>query len=651
MRNFKKSVALLVMYTMTILMLPIGNFKAYATKNVPQYLTINDMYVRSISQYQNKALVTYEKGEEFILSLFTNGTEKIIKEFKENSSVSQHVSIISGSDKAYIVQVEYDYDSSKNTYYSFDFATEALVEIDESEVVYPPVDNNPDYSYDMIKDETTKNLVVEKINSKFKTDYTLKSESNPNGNIEVNIHKIVGDGKPMYEYTAYARYDNISEEYFGLYSDSLDLSFEGYHSYNAYMDSSTGYYLIQENPYTDNSSLYIVKDGELVNECKVDSNFSLYSVYYSNDKIISREYSKNTYDEYSIINGELVKTLSIPMSNNLIIPYDKDGNMWTYFVEDSKAYIAKVENGEAIKKYEVPNFTNTEYYYPIQMYIYDENNIVISGESNKTVFIQNGTTVKPDEPSDEDTNTPDEDISKPDNNKPDDNTVVVPNENGVSKVEINEIKANSVNNITLDKNTTKFEVSITDIDTLKTGTGSLQITASNNIDINIPFNTIDKSILENAKAVKLAYNVLENTDITKDIKGLNKVFNFELIVEKESGNVSIHNFADGVVEVKITLTNEELNGLNKDKLAVFYYNETTKKFEMMETKIDGNNVIFKTSHFSSFIIAEKNTVDGNTVIQKLPQTGTPISSSVIMVIALILVGSGIALTTKKKFIR
>ena len=169
--------------------------------------------------------------------------------------------------------------------------------------------------------------------------------------------------------------------------------------------------------------------------------------------------------------------------------------------------------------------------------------------------------------------------------------------------------------------------------------------------MNIPFNTIDKSILENAKAVKLAYNVLENTDITKDIKGLKKVFNFELIVEKESGNVSIHNFADGVVEVKITLTNEELNGLNKDKLAVFYYNETTKKFEIMETKIDGNNVIFKTSHFSSFIIAEKNTVDGNTVVQKLPQTGAPISSSVIMVIALILVGSGIALTTKKKFIR
>ena len=85
MKNFKKTIALLVIYVITMIMLPIGNLKANATKKVPQYLTINDMYITSISQYQNKALVTYERDGNFILSLFTNGTEKIIKEFEQPS--------------------------------------------------------------------------------------------------------------------------------------------------------------------------------------------------------------------------------------------------------------------------------------------------------------------------------------------------------------------------------------------------------------------------------------------------------------------------------------------------------------------------------------------------------------------------------------
>ena len=565
-------------------------------------------------------------------------------------------------------------------YYSFDFNTEALVEIDE-----PEINNYPNYTIIDIEDEAEKNSVVEKINSKFKTNYSLSSELNSDGNINVILSKIEVNGKTMYNYFASTgdikkRHGFVNEktmynyfsdntydgmEYLGYYNDSFDFLFERYDYSNEFKDAYTwpeesGSLLIQENPSTDNSTLYIIKDCELVNKCKVDSTFlisneSLFNVYYFNDKIILRDRLQNICNEYSIINGELVKTLSIPMSIDLRKPYDKFGNMWTYFVEGSKAYIAKVENGQAIKKYEVPNFVNDEDLYEIfEIYAYAENNIIISRVSHvydeniqgytsipNTVFIQNETTVTPDEPSTEDTNKPDNNISKPG-----ENTV-----NGISKVEINKIKANSVNNITLDKNTTKFEVSITDIDSLKIGTGSLQITSSNNIYMNIPFNTIDKSILENAKAVKLKYNVLENTDITRDIKGLKKVFNFELIVEKESGNISIHNFADGVVEIKISLTTEELNGLNKDKLSVFYYNEITKKFEVMETRIEENNVIFNTSHFSNFIISEKNIIDGNTLVQNLPQTGTPISSSVIMVIALILIGSGITLTTKNKFIK
>ena len=217
MKNFKKTIALLVIYVITMIMLPIGNLKANATKKVPQYLTINDMYITSISQYQNKALVTYERDGNFILSLFTNGTEKIIKEFEQPSFGYQSLSIIDGNDKTYVNHSIYDFHSPENTYYSFDFNTQALTEITADEIPTISTSSNPNISHDTISDNSIKNEIIEKINNKYNTDYTLYSEENKTGNTHVYITQItVNNGKPMYEYSAYASYGNVSEQYFGL---------------------------------------------------------------------------------------------------------------------------------------------------------------------------------------------------------------------------------------------------------------------------------------------------------------------------------------------------------------------------------------------------------------------------------------------------
>jgi LPXTG-motif cell wall-anchored protein len=58
--------------------------------------------------------------------------------------------------------------------------------------------------------------------------------------------------------------------------------------------------------------------------------------------------------------------------------------------------------------------------------------------------------------------------------------------------------------------------------------------------------------------------------------------------------------------------------LDKTNLAVFYYNKDTNKFELMDTKVDGNKVIVKTPHFSKFIISEK----PSNSVQVLPKTGS-----------------------------
>ncbi|WP_343779320.1 LPXTG cell wall anchor domain-containing protein, partial [Clostridium sartagoforme] len=87
--------------------------------------------------------------------------------------------------------------------------------------------------------------------------------------------------------------------------------------------------------------------------------------------------------------------------------------------------------------------------------------------------------------------------------------------------------------------------------------------------------------------------------------------------------------------------------LNKGNLAVFYYDEETKTFKEMETTINGNEVTFKTPHFSKFIIAEKASNNGNDNGGSLPATGgnNPIYP---LVIGLIIVGAGAFFVFNKK---
>ena len=413
MNNFKRIVALVVMYIMTILMLPLGDINVSATENIPQYLDINDIYINSLSQYKNKALVTYEKDENQILSLFTNGNEKIIKEFKTKELHNQYFTIKNNEDTAYITQRLFNYMNftEEYYYYSFNFNTETLIEITSNEIP-SIVDNN--ISYSEVNDNTIKNTVVEKINNKFGTNYTLYSEETPDGNTDVYLTKVtINNGEPLYVYTAYAIYGYTAEQYLGLYSDNFELLFEGYHNYDSYIDDDSGYYFVQENPYSNDSKLHVIYDAKLIGSYDVDSDFSLYGIKYINNKIYERDFYNNLYNIFSIEDKKLVLSNSIPMLNGLLnIPIDKDGNIWTVFDKDSKRYIAKVENDQAIIKYEIPFFSSDGSMDSLNMDVYDENNIVISSYISKSIFIQNETIEIPDTPSDEESNKP-EDSTKP----------------------------------------------------------------------------------------------------------------------------------------------------------------------------------------------------------------------------------------------
>ena len=221
----------------------------------------------------------------------------------------------------------------------------------------------------------------------------------------------------------------------------------------------------------------------------------------------------------------------------------------------------------------------------------------------------------------------------------DDNGTTNPIENVVEKVE----NPNGKNEVVIKNPSNEIRLEIKDIESIKAGNGYFEIKNGENT-ILLPFSLIDKDLLKEGSSIIFEMKANEDATIMAGIKGVKKVFEFNLFVKTSDNLVKIHNFKNGVATVTLKLTDEDLKGLNKENLAVFYYNEETKTFEQMETTINGNEVTFKTSHFSKFIIAEKASNENGVT---LPATGgnNPIY---LIIIGLIIVGAGAFMLLNKK---
>ncbi|WP_238884197.1 glycoside hydrolase family 3 N-terminal domain-containing protein [Clostridium sp. YIM B02551] len=223
-------------------------------------------------------------------------------------------------------------------------------------------------------------------------------------------------------------------------------------------------------------------------------------------------------------------------------------------------------------------------------------------------------------------------------------TSIITDENGNKVVVVNKINNKDGKNIIEVPNGQKgVFVEISDIESIMNGTGSLEI-KNDSSTITLPFSAIDKSLLTTGSKVVLNLTLEEGSDLTKHIKGLSRVFNFNLFVVNGDKKVQIHNFAKGEAEVSLTLSDSEIKSLNMNNIGVFYYNESTGKFELMNTRVDGNKVIFNTKHFSKFIVAEV-AQSSNGV---LPKTGSDINTNNIIFLGMIMLLSGAFLVRRRK---
>ena len=132
------------------------------------------------------------------------------------------------------------------------------------------------------------------------------------------------------------------------------------------------------------------------------------------------------------------------------------------------------------------------------------------------------------------------------------------------------------------------------------------------MNIQLPSNFISESELIGVSNLELSCNSIKiNTESylqqlldQNNYQVLGKKLDFTLNATCTDGSKKlIKNFIKPV-QFKITFTDSELAGFNKNLVKMAYYDEEAGKLILLDTYWDGNTCVFSTNHFSSYMLVE-----------------------------------------------
>lgn len=679
MRKFKVFTASVLAYLMLISLVPSSFLEKEVKALEGEYKVLikENSYVLDSISYGNKMILAYnDNSEKLKISLIENAEETVLEEVEKDTQVRIFNSKL--NNVVVIKLARYEEEGLKQEYRKVDLSKNKIYSITEEEYNsindYKLEENEDDTTINVNWSEDEKEELLQKINKNLDLNLTILDKNLEK--VDRNSYKYVNDDEILYISLDYIDdKKDIVEFNVGYVNESLNkreshsgVVYGDYFYVNDKYSTFDPIYEVvndnlfiftefdrEDNGYMENEIIKINKDG-LISRKTIDKTHRNAEVE------IKEDYLYITYPVrigqiptlYVYKEGE--STYDLVKEIKYLGQLDSSENGGKYFInlEDNKIKLIKLNGANIEEVYDFSSIIDVDSLGAEVFSIGKENNFVFNSGNGKIIIMQKN--IENQVPS-----IPGED------NKPSQDTTL--------EIEVPTLKPNEVNDIPLvSSNTTNFNVIIKDIESLKNGEGSLKL-ALNKVTLNLPFSVLDKTLLDENDTVSVKLDVLSDSEITKDLKAVNKVFDFNLIVNKEKEGLRIHSFKDGVAEITIALTDEELQGLNRDRLKVYYYNEETKKFEAMETKLEGNNITFKTSHFSKYVIAEEiadnvtapdkesnevtittdveneNTDQNKTEAGKgtLPQTGAVVSSNVILVLALglVLLG-GVVLFKRKK---
>ncbi|CDM69985.1 Hypothetical protein CM240_2868 [Clostridium bornimense] len=601
-------IAIMMAYILAIVSIPIDILAVDQndTIKVEKYLNYNIGYLKSAIMYKNKSIIQYiekenadEESYTTNVSLLDNNIEKPITKISKEHWISD----FQGKGE----KCEFIYSDDINMKkIQFDFDNNSL----RADKI-----NNEEKNYNGNLENT-----LLKVNEKYSTNYT--EENIEKYTINKNT-KYDNEGNTIDVYTLTIYNEGNAEKYnvvlnekcnYVSKSNSLDIYFEKDNTIDIveFMESDSCYYITR------------IKDDEILTRGIIE-NCNFYnrdSIAVIGDKVYIKKDSEETcLYEYIFENNKYILNKTF---GGYIETFSKDidDNIWLIERVNDKKYVSKIENDILSRKYEICVDMN-------RLFVYDEKNIIVASPYGYTSINKNGASVS--------------EIQK-ENNFPE-GTKIIEESNvenigsGFCKATIESLDPNTANgfNITLEEGMRGIELFIKDIESIKNGVGSLIVEISNNATINIPFSVMNKKLLDGAEGIRFRFYTEDNTEIIKNLKAVNKIFNFNLSIVNSNGEIDIHNFADGSSDIKLTLLENEIESLDKEKAVVFYYNEGSEEFEMMSSRVNGNDVTFNTNHFSKFIIAETVAVP---TPDTLEETGSLINIKTISMASLILISIG-----------
>lgn len=336
----------------------------------------------------------------------------------------------------------------------------------------------------------------------------------------------------------------------------------------------------------------------------------------------------------------LDKGLTDCVLNSLTV--DKNGNEWVS--DDGR--VKELVNDKFVEKYAVPVYQD-------MLSVVDENHLV-AADYERYIYIRNTapTPVEPNNGGNSET-TQNQDTTGGSTVTPDTKISVTPQvtqNNGSAVVTVNgsTINRDATNVIapalTSDTNSVETKIGVA---VIKDGKGNLEL-KSGSSDVVLPIGAVDFTGAGDGAYLSVKQIVNTTDPILKAIKGVSKLFEFDAAIYDKNGNKikDIHQF-NGSYKAKVTLklTADDIKGLDTTKLAAFYYNESTGKFENLGGSYDSTSKTFtlETPHFSKYVLGA---ADASGAI--LPQTGSVIDMTLVMGIALIMIAAGAVIVLKKE---
>lgn len=609
-------IAIIIAYILAIISIPIDILAADEndTIKVEEYLNYNIGYLKSAVMYKNKSIIQYIENENADegsyttnVSLLDNNIEKPITKISKDHWISDFQS--KGE------KCEFIYSDDMNMKkIQFDFDTNSL----RADKI-----NNEEKNYNGNLENT-----LLKVNEKYNTSYTKDNieKYTLNKNIKYDSK---GNSIDIYSLTIYnegnaEKYNVVLNEKCNYVSksNSLDIYFEKDNTIDIieFMESDLCYYITR------------IRDNEILTRGTIE-NCNFYNrenILVVGDKLyIKKDFEETYLYEYIFQNDKYILNKTFEGCKGTFTK-DIDDNIWLIENVNDKKYVSRIENDILSRKYEVSLDMN-------RLFVYDENNIIVASPYGYTSINKNSINGS--------------EIQK-ENNFPEGSKIIEQSNienigSGFCKATIESLDPNGYNglNITLEEGMRGIEVFIKDIESIRSGTGSLILEINNNATIEIPFSVINKKLLDGAEGIRFRFYTEDNANIIKNLKAVNKIFNFNLSIVNSSGEIDIHNFADGSSDIKLTLLENEIEAIDKEKAVVFYYNEGSEEFEMMSSRVNGNEVTFNTNHFSKFIIAETVAVP---TPEALEETGSLISIKTLSMASLILILIGVCIFYRRR---